>query len=164
MLDPVRVRFRDDGWIVADDAAAFIRGDKLLFNHPVEELIGIEPAKPGDIWRSRWYASELRDGQYVQVDGPLAGYAICCPKCLHVHSWNQATNCVFELQPREWTKLDGTVESYNVCGHNGKGSCWNWTGSAEDGTLSASPSLHSNEAKGGCGWHGFLTNGLMKHC
>jgi hypothetical protein len=40
-------------------------------------------------------------------------------------------------------------------------SCWTWTGSPDDGTLSAQPSLWVVPDLGGCGWHGFLTNGEM---
>lgn len=31
-------------------------------------------------------------------------------------------------------------------------------------TLTATPSILHDESKGGCGWHGFLTNGELKPC
>jgi hypothetical protein len=35
-----------------------------------------------------------------------------------------------------------------------------WTRTGEDfETLTLTPSIHSDPAKGGCGWHGFITNG-----
>lgn len=156
MLDPVRIRFRTDGWFMADDAATFVRGEKMLWHHTPDELIGTEPAQPGDIWRSQWHRAE--------GEGPIAGYAICCPKCLHVHAWCSASNCNAPRRTFSWTDDQGVEHQGSVCIHSGEGSCWTWTGNAEDGTLSASPSLHCAEALGGCGWHGHLTNGVMKHC
>lgn len=143
MIDPCPIRFRNDGWFRADDAARIARGIVPIWSEP-EELVGVEPAKPGDIWRVRWY----KEGG---GEGPIAGYSICCPRCLQVHSWTGALNC---------PKVPGTT----WCAHNGTGSCWNWSGSAEEGTLTATPSLHCLLDKGGCGWHGFLTGGVMKHC
>ena len=91
-------------------------------------------AEPGDTWRIRWYAE---DGE-----GPIAGYAICCPRCGQVHYWTTALNC-------------------KPCPHQGKSSCWQWSGSAEAGTLTASPSLFAQRA---CGWHGWLRNGELTEC
>jgi hypothetical protein len=99
------------------------------------------PAQPGDIWRLRWY----KQGG----EGPIAGYAICCPKCGEVHHWTQAANCARTVD---------TSSGVKVCAHSGTGSCWTWTGSAEEGTLTADPSLH---ASGACGWHGWLKNGVL---
>lgn len=103
-------------------------------------------AEPGDMWRIFWHHEV--DGQ--QVDDHIAGYAICCPTCKHIHHWTSASNC----------STRGTGGS---CSHQTElTSCWNWTGSAEEGTLSATPSLHCPKELGGCGWHGYLTNGELK--
>lgn len=37
---------------------------------------------------------------------------------------------------------------------------WTWDGNKEKPTLA--PSIHSDKAKGGCGWHGHLTAGIFK--
>lgn len=125
----VRIRFRTDSAFLADDAARLARGEETQWFTP-DELQGAEPAVPGDCWRCFWLA------------GAFAGYAICCLKCLQVHHWTTATNCV-------------------PCPHESVGSCWTWTGSAEDGTLTASPSLHCVAESGGCGYHGWLQNGVL---
>lgn len=145
------IRFRTDSAHTADDAARLARGVETTYYDP-PELEGIEPARPGDTWRVRWKATIEQEAQGIS-EGPIAGYAICCPKCLQVHFWTTALNCA-SLRP-----LPG---GGSVCDHSGVGSCWAWTGSAEDGTLTASPSLHSVAEKGGCGWHGFLTNGELR--
>lgn len=106
-------------------------------NHGID-LAGVPPAAPGDTWEVRWHVAG-RIGEPGYVPGPIAGYAICCPKCRQVHDWTLALNC-------------------RPCPHSGNGSCWTWTGDATAGTLTASPSLH---AIGACGWHGFLRNGRM---
>ena len=100
-----------------------------------------ESAKEGDVWVSRWWRPD-------DEVGPIAGYTLTCPDpaCEDgVHSWTQAGNC--------GGRVDGRCPHYNV------GSCWEWTGSPEDGTLTASPSLYATGAK--CRWHGFLRNGVM---
>lgn len=135
-----RIRFRTDGFWFED-------GD------------GREKPTPGDIWEIHWYASpaECRgihggvesncwQGCGHEHKGPLAGYAICCPGCGAVHHWTTASNCG-SLKPQSAT-----------CDHSGKSSCWTWTGSPQEGTLSASPSLH---ASGSCGWHGWLKDGEL---
>lgn len=160
MLDPVRIRFRTDSWFKADDAARRARGIETVWFDP-EELAGVEPAQPGDCWRSRW-ALSVDQTAAGMTEGPVAGYAICCPKCLAVHAWTSAVNCA---QPREFTYVDnGVTHTGKSCVHSGVGSCWNWTGSPEEGTLGGTPSLHCVESLGGCGWHGYLTNGQLKHC
>lgn len=148
MLDPVRIRFRIDSAFKADDAARVARGEPTQWMEPAE-VVGVDPAQPGDCWRVRWMATV--DQRAAGIEGGIAGYDICCPKCLKVHGWTQARNC-------------GQKTSGGSCAHSGVSSCWNWTGNAEDGTLSASPSLHCDASIGGCGWHGFLTNGELKHC
>ncbi len=160
------MRFRSDGAFAADDMASLQRGEPRLFCHTLAELHGIEPAQPGDTWRLRWGNTERRaDGMRHAVpgDGPIAGYAICCPKCLHVHHWDTAANCP-KTVPYAFTAPDGQQYSGAVCAHSSVGSCWNWSGSAESNLLTAQPSLYCVEALGGCGWHGFLTNGVLKHC
>jgi len=92
-------------------------------------------ALPGDTWRLSWYRLEGK--------GPCAGYAICCPLCRKVHYWTTARNC-------------------KPCPHEGNSSCWTWSGSAETNRLTASPSLYCVKELGGCGWHGFLTDGVLR--
>lgn len=104
------------------------------------------PAEPGDVWRVRWYRQNRQNNE-----GPVAGYDICCPRCRHVHAWTTAHNC----GSRRSLPDGGGF----TCDHMGKSSCWTWTGSAEEGTLTASPSLHASAEHGGCGWHGWLQNG-----
>ena len=115
---PTPMRFRTDGSFFDPDEPA-----------------GKPAPKPGDTWLIRWY----RPGG---AEGPIAGYAICCPGCRKVHDWTTATNC-------------------KPCSHQGISSCWTWTGSAEANVLTASPSLHSVKDLGGCGWHGHLINGVL---
>ena len=54
--------------------------------------------------------------------------------------------CCIHVDP----PLDGGAE---ISGH-----AWTRTGDTFD-TLTLKPSIYRNEAKGGCGWHGFITNG-----
>jgi hypothetical protein len=141
----VRIRFREDSPLKADDAARLGRDHKTLWFEP-SELKGVD----GDCWWVGWYTP---DGSNRR-----AGYAICCPKCAQVHHWTTALNCGQKV-------VRNGVE---VCVHSGVSSCWTWTGSARRGTLTAQPSLHSiDEGKAhldegyGCGWHGWLTNGEL---
>lgn len=152
MPDPVRIRFRTDNEFEAEDARWRREGAELRWLNR-DEPNDTPPAEPGDIWRTFWHG------------GPIAGYAICCPKCGGVHHWTTASNCPQDV-PWEVTNADGSISKGMKCRHSGVGSCWNWTGSAEDGTLSATPSLYCIETPDGwgCGWHGFLTNGVLKHC
>lgn len=137
-----RMRFRTDSASRAEDRARMERGKKLLWSKP-EDLEGIEPARPGDTWRVRWKQTIDKEPE----PGPLAGYAICCPKCKAVHWWTEANNCAGR-------------KPGSRCIHHGVGSCWRWSGSAEQNQLTATPSLWAN-GPGGCGWHGHLTNGVM---
>lgn len=120
---------------------------ELAYRAAHDRLEDVPPAEPGDTWEVRWYGKG-RSGTPEYVEGPIAGYAICCPKCRQVHRWTGALNC----QPRD---------EHGSCRHSGKGSCWAWTGDAAAGTLTASPSLH---ATGACGWHGWLQNGDLREC
>lgn len=132
-----RIRFRSDNSHIARyRAEGYTNKDSYGFS--AEEWEATPIAEPGDIWRVLWWTPP---GEV----SPLAGYDICCPKCRQVHGWTSALNCASR-------RLDGR------CDHSGVGSCWTWTGSAEDGTLSASPSLH---ASGACGYHGFLQHGVL---
>ena len=91
------------------------------------------PAEPGDVWVLR------------NRNGEVTGYGLTCPNetCEQgVHPWDHAYDC-----PRR--------------GEADAPPCWSWSGSIEDGTLTATPSLHVLVERGGCGWHGFLRNGEM---
>lgn len=131
------MRFRTDSRYIAEAKA--LGRPYAVFYGTREQWKATPPAEPGDAWRTRWYGSDA-----------VAGYDIGCPKCRQVHGWTTAGNCA----SRRKLPDGGTT-----CDHMGVGSCWTWTGSAEEGTLSASPSLH---ATGACGWHGFLTNGELR--
>ena len=93
----------------------------------------IPAAQLGDAWR------------ITSTSGELTGYALTCPNesCDQgVHFWTHAYDCSPETREHS--------------------SCWTWTGAPEDGTLSAQPSLWVVQDRGGCGWHGFLTDGEMR--
>jgi hypothetical protein len=146
-----RIRFRSDNRYIAEQKALG-RGFERVASWATRDLFDATPAaEPGDIWRVYWYSLEA-PGHL----GPPAGYDICCITCRRVHSWNTATNCASRKPIRE--EGTGKVIGY-TCAHSGVSSCWQWTGSAEEGTLTASPSLYSREDLGGCGYHGFLRNG-----
>lgn len=132
-----RIRFRSDNPLIARFKAES-RSERGTYGFSDDEWAATPAAQPGDIWRILWHKPP-------GVVGPLAGYDICCPQCGQVHSWTTALNCA-----SRWP--DG------ACDHSGVGSCWTWTGIAEEGTLSASPSLH---ASGACGWHGWLKDGVL---
>jgi hypothetical protein len=144
-----KTRFRTDSAHYAELAATPDKAREYYANDPatLEVILRTPPPEPGDLWRITWHAPEGEPS-------PLAGYAIACPRCREVHRWTTANNCHVE-------------EVGGLCVHersqNGGrlGSCWTWTGSAEEGTLTATPSLHNS---GGCGWHGFLTNGELREC
>lgn len=132
----MKIRLRVDSPLAAEIAAG-----KAQFAFDAGSTRGWKcdgPAAPGDAWKVHF------------LDGSFAGYCICCPKCGFLHYWTQAKNC-----PRG---NDGR------CIHTRqepKRSCWDWSGDAAAGTLTASPSLHSRGEDGGCGWHGFLKNGEL---
>lgn len=137
----VRIRFRTGDTTLAWNRALFLAGKSAL----IKGNDTIEPAKPGDTWRLRWSSPDYPHGDV----GPLAGYAIGCEKCGGVRYWTTANNCASRRA------LPG---GGFTCDHEGKSSCWDWTGSAEDGTLTAKPSLQD---LGDCKWHGWLTNGEL---
>jgi hypothetical protein len=156
---PARIRFRTDSAFKADDTARRARGEPLQWHHPEElDVDPVPPAEPGDVWRVRWGGT--REQQERGEVGPIAGYEICCIKCKHNHAWCTSTNCP-TAKPFTFTGTDGKSYTYNRCDHEGVGSCWVWTGSPEAGDLTASPSLWSVVEKGGCGYHGFLQNGIL---
>jgi hypothetical protein len=148
------VRVRTDAWMVAGwkraaslgvaDVAGSIRKSRT----PVARL--------GDVWVVRFVASD-DPGITTTVrsaKGPIVGYALTCPNeacTFGVHDWTWTNNC------------DQKLPKGSRCAHmRDRTSCWTWTGSPADGTLSASPSLHSPTDLGGCGWHGHLRNGQME--
>lgn len=104
------------------------------------EIEKTPPAQPGDTWRLHWAG----EGDM------LAGYAICCPKCREVHRWTSANNCHEQ-------EVDGLCIHERSTNGGQLGSCWQWTGSAEDNHLTASPSLQIHT----CGWHGWLRDGEL---
>lgn len=127
-------------------------------NCPLDPLVFLRtpPAEPGDTWRVTWYKPDSEEG-------PLAGYDICCPKCQGTHGWTTAHNCS-SRRSYTVTGVDGKEYPGWKCDHSGTGSCWVWSGDPERNELSASPSLHCDPARGGCGWHGYLTAGVMRDC
>lgn len=137
-MPEMQMRFLTGGSHIADLKAA---GETNGADFYEQALWDATPtAVPGDVWRVRW-ARTIG----TNADGPIAGYAICCSLCLRVHWWTTALNCL----PKP-------------CPHEGVGSCWTWTGSAESNLLTASPSLHCLKEKGGCGFHGWLQNGILR--
>jgi hypothetical protein len=153
----MQMRFRTDGWHFADYKIAGVTPEQMReWNYDAESIalyVAMPPAEPGDVWRVRWHSAF--------GDGPIAGYAICCPKCRRVHAWTTATNCS-QQRDASWTDKDGVEQKYKTCVHSGVGSCWDWSGSAEGNTLTARPSL-LNQAPD-CGFHGWLTNGVLSEC
>jgi hypothetical protein len=160
----VRMRFRTDGWHYADLKAE----GKDLGSWCVEGMVPTEEekkywevtqkAEPGDVWRIHWYH---RDEDDKQLDDWIAGYAICCIGCGRVHCWTSALNCGQRVQ-RSYVDTNGNTVPYETCVHQeAHGSCWQWSGSAEEGTLTAAPSLQvvADRCPWKCGWHGFIQNG-----
>lgn len=153
------MRFRVDGWHYADIKAAGIPYAQYLRTEEEKHFWETTPrAEPGDVWRIFWYH---RSPGGPQVDDRLAGYAIGCPGCHRVHAWTTANNCGAKIR-RTYIDLEGKEVPYESCVHNGFSSCWTWTGSAEEGTLSASPSLLVTQSD--CHWHGWLRNGSLLSC
>lgn len=101
----------------------------------------VAPAQPGDVWRMYAMVGDEAPRQRIPI-----GYYLTCPEpgCDQGgHSWTHAYDC----------------KGYGHCSIGD--SCWTWTGSPEEGTLTASPSLFSPKPFG-CGWHGYLRNGVME--
>lgn len=92
------------------------------------------------------------------------------------------TNSIGDLKPGEWQIRSvndyrrpmpvpelfiGCPKGKGLCCHpiapgvpNKNGSIWNLTGDLASPSLS--PSIFCQPEKGGCGFHGFLTNGILK--
>jgi len=105
-------------------------------------LLGALKREPDQDWSHTLAVPPAEPGDVWRFGG---AYALTCPNeaCDQgVHAWDHAWDC----RPNA-RKCSGT--------------CWNWSGSPEDGTLTAQPSLHVLAEKGGCGWHGWLRNGEM---
>lgn len=116
-----------------------------------------EEARPGDVWILRQPPGQpnQRSWDESHPDWPIIGYAMTCPlaSCEHgLHAWDHAHSCPAG-------KSEGGV--VQPCEKGPDRGCWDWSGSAYDGTLTASPSLHCVAELGGCGWHGHLVNGEM---
>ena len=166
------MRFRTDGWHYADLKSQGWRfgergetGGKVYgayfdndaeFEEVKKAWNETPPAQPGDVWRVRWYRQGVEPG-------PIAGYAICCLGCGYVHSWTSARNCNAPKRQYTYKDLDGNEKTGEVCIHSGERSCWDWSGSAEEGTLTAAPSLlvcgADTSGGGKCNWHGFIQSG-----
>lgn len=159
-----RIRFRTDGITEAElhrdhlagkpvhacdsDYCRDHRDERCPYHREAWEAV--PPAAPGDTWRLTFHPGiDAPEG----TEGPLAGYAICCPGCGDLHYWSSAANCATRRE---------TAGGFVTCDHQQqRTSCWTWTGNAEDGTLSAYASLHASRA---CGWHGWLTDGVLRIC
>lgn len=145
----VKTTFRGDSWHYAELAGNPDKARELYGDNPeaLAEILATPPARPGDLWRIKWHSP----GTWPV---PLAGYAIGCPRCGAVHCWTSANNCHVEevggLCVHERSQNGGRLSS-----------CWTWTGRAEEGTLTASPSLQD---LGACGFHGWLQNGILRDC
>lgn len=139
------MRFRTDSWYIADKKAAGMEHHAWICE--LEQWNETPKAEPGDVWRIHWHG------------GPIAGYAICCIGCRRVHAWTTALNCAQRFQQFH-KDSEGKDIPYWTCPHQGTGSCWNWSGSAEEGTLTASPSLKVEPiGESPCDWHGYIQNG-----
>jgi hypothetical protein len=152
------MRFRTDSW---HDAKRAKWTDEQLkewseTHEGIERIRATPPAQPGDTWRIFWHKND------ESAPDVLAGYAICCPTCRGIHCWTTASNCHWQETEHSWTDQAGVIHKYKVCGHSGKSSCWTWTNSAEENKLTARASLWAQSPD--CGWHGFLTDGILKEC
>lgn len=147
------MRVRTDSWYVAGWKRAALVGGR---DDVAEDILNdpIPAAELGDVWVIRFDGDSTQSHDGKPDDWPIVGYAMTCPieSCEQgVHDWTWAHNCGQKLP-----------EGGSRCAHmRDRTSCWTWTGSAEDGTLSATPSLHSPTDLGGCGFHGYLTNGVL---
>lgn len=123
--------------ISASEAPAVAGGTRHVAHMPDHALI--EAAQPGDVWR------------VIGPEDQLLGYALTCPRAecdQGVHDWTHAYDCGY------WPDRECKAGP-------GRTSCWEWTGSPEAGDLTASPSLHCVAERGGCGFHGWLKNGVL---
>jgi hypothetical protein len=87
------------------------------------------------VGRGLWFGPPGLASYYVrELDGPAAGIIFACPGC------GELSSCGF-------TPIDQRPR-------------WTWNGDRAKPTLS--PSILADPAKGGCGWHGFLTAGRFQ--
>jgi hypothetical protein len=113
-----------------------------------------EAAQPGDVWEVRGSPTDpgtISWQRQGREDWVMIGYGLWCPneRCTAgVHLWDHASDCPAPRGSCKVPRPDAQVQS-----------CWAWSGSIEDGTLTASPSLFVDHES--CGWHGFLQNGEM---
>jgi hypothetical protein len=154
----MKMRFRTDGWHFADLKNFGYTLETYHSWGPIsdedrKEWDAVPKAEPGDVWRIHWHHNE------GEPEGAIAGYAICCPGCGHIHSWTTAGNCNQKVQRSYVDTKTGQMVNYESCVHSGVSSCWNWSGSAEEGTLTAAPSLQVTHSDPDCHWHGFIQNG-----
>ncbi len=132
------------GWKRAHDlnGCQCVPGQNHVAHDP--EFAHIEPAQEGDVWRLAGFMNRPETA---------GGYALTCPKrdCAEgVHRWWHAAGC------------PAGNDSDAACVHGAdRTSCWTWTGTPEEGNLSANPSLWCMAERGGCGWHGWLRDGSM---
>ena len=156
----MKMRFRTDGWHFADKKAAGESFEDqcapsdpwLALDSEARKTWNETPkAEPGDVWRIHW---KHDDGNGNQIDDWIAGYAICCIGCGRVHNWTGARNCPQKIT-KEWGESCIHRENHS--------SCWDWSGSAEEGTLTASPSLQViADNPGECAWHGYIIQGNVR--
>lgn len=113
-----------------------------------------EEARLGDVWIIR--SARGPDGHLYfhygsdRSDWPIVGYVLTCPvvTCTQgVHRWDHAHDC--------------PAHKGQECQQGAGRGCWTWTGSVEDGTLTGSPSLHAPTELGGCGFHGWMRDGVL---
>lgn len=157
------MRFRTDRWHYADlKANGWTWEQYAKCFHDSEDVAAIKiewdavpPAQKGDVWRIFWHHEEAPG---KQLNDRIAGYAICCIICGKVHAWTSARNCSQKVK-RSYVDSSGKTVEYDSCVHSGLASCWIWTGSAEAGTLTASPSLMVIPGPDRCNYHGWIRNG-----
>lgn len=122
-----------------------------------ETKIEAFPIAVGDeaTWRERGCPTEERIGprQYtVPIDsfGEAQGIWFLCPKCFLANGGAKGTHCC------DVTFADrGALPEQGSHGDNGEPTRWTVSGSNYE-DLTTLPSIL---IKGGCGWHGYITNG-----
>ena len=168
------LRLRSDNWRDAGFWRAVLLGAaKDPRQHPetrwspgwTEWLLTNTEARVGDVWPIRESPDGMTPegrGPFVlttcrtDVDWPVTHYALVCPKHLcpdGVHAWHHAYDC----------PAGDTFGAPCKVGA-GRRSCWNWSGSIEEGNLTAAPSLQvlpSDPPGKTCEYHGFLQQGVM---
>lgn len=79
---------------------------------------------------------------FVDQNDDIAGLNFACPGCGRV-------TCISFKRAEEALRLQ-----------RGGTPAWEWNGNKEKPTCA--PSISHNDTKGGCGWHGFLTDGQLR--